>query len=147
MNTAPTKSEVSAAVDDVERAVFDFASAYSDGTLGLIDPSDAADLTKAASGSVKVAANAFGVDAQEGDTPDALMDRMLNVYAGAAADEMVRSWDEDDAALATASRKRTRDVMQMKLGLSDADIARMDFDRDNGDWSPWLLAQERFVFG
>ena len=147
MNAAPTKAEVSAAVEDVERAVFDFASAFADGSLGSVAPADAVELARRASASVKVAANAFGVDAQDGDTPDALMDRMLGVYAAERASEMLSMWDEEDSAKSASMRDRRRSVIEASLGLTDSDVARMDFDRDNGDWSPWLLAQERFVFG
>lgn len=147
MNVTPTKAEVSAAVEDGERAVFDFASAFVDGSLGSVAPADAVELARRASASVKVAANAFGVDAQDGDTPDALMDRMLGVYAAERASEMLSMWDEADSAKSASMRDRRRSVIQASLGLTDSDVARMDFDRDNGDWSPWLLAQERFVFG
>ena len=145
--SAPMKAEVSAAVEDNERAVFDFASAYSDGTLGRLDAADVAALARQASSSVKVAANAFGVDAQEGDTPDALMGRMLGVYAAESAAAGV-----EDAMYGVEERKarfheNNRAVVRSALGLSDVDVTRMDFDAANGDMSPWLLANERFVFG
>lgn len=144
---APTKAEVSAATEDAERAVFDFASAFADGTLGRANAADAAALARRASSSVKVAANAFGVDAQEGDTPDALMGRMLGVYAAESAVA-----DVEDAMYGVEERKarfheNNRAAVRSALGLSDAEVARMDFDAANGDRSPWLLANERFVFG
>ena len=145
--SVPTKAEISAAVEDNERAVFDFASAYSDGTLGLLEPSEAADLARRASESVKVASNAFGVDAQEGDTPDALMGRMLGVYAAAAADVAAEQDRADQDELEASMRARTRSAIRSYLGLTDADLGRMDFDMANGDPSPWLLAKERYVFG
>lgn len=143
----PTKAEVSAATEDAERAVFDFASAFADGTLGRLDAADAVALARRASSSVKVAANAFGVDAQEGDTPDALMGRMLGVYAAESAAAGV-----EDAVYGVEERKanfheNNRAAVRSALGLSDVDVARMDFDAANGDTSPWLLANERFVFG
>lgn len=144
---APTKAEVSAAVEDNERAVFDFASAYADGTLGTLEPSEAAALARRASESVKIAANAFGVDAQEGDTPDALMSRMLGVYAVAAADVAAERDHADQEWIEASMRARTRAAIKASLGLSDATIGRMDFDMANGDPSPWLLAKERYVFG
>ena len=104
-------------------------------------------LARRASSSVKVAANAFGVDAQDGDTPDALMGRMLGVYAAESAVA-----DVEDAVYGVEERKarfheNNRAVVRSALGLSDAEVARMDFDAANGDMSPWLLANERFVFG
>lgn len=145
--SVPTKAEVSAAVEDNERAVFGFTSAYSDGTLGRLDAADVASLARRASSSVKVAANAFGVDAQEGDTPDALMGRMLGVYAAESAAAGV-----EDAMYGVEERKarfheNNRAVVRSALGLSDVEVTRMDFDAANGDMSPWLLANERFVFG
>ena len=143
----PTKAEVSAATEDAERAVFDFASAFADGTLGGIDAAGAVAVARRASSSVKVAANAFGVDAQEGDTPDALMGRMLGVYAAESAAAGV-----EDAVHGVEERKanfheNNRAAVRSALGLSDVEVARMDFDAANGDVSPWLLANERFVFG
>ena len=143
----PTKVEVSAATEDAERAVFDFASAFADGTLGWLDAADAVALARRASSSVKVAANAFGVDAPEGDTPDALMGRMLGVYAAESAAAGV-----EDAVYGVEERKanfheNNRAAVRSALGLSDVEVARMDFDAANGDVSPWLLANERFVFG
>lgn len=145
--SAPMKAEVSAAVEDNERAVFGFASAYSDGTLGRLDAADVAALARRASSSVKVAANAFGVDAQEGDTPDALMGRMLGVYAAESAAAGV-----EDAMYGVGERKarfheNNRVAVRSALGLPDVEVTRMDFDAANGDMSPWLLANERFVFG
>ena len=145
--SVPTKAEVSAAVEDNERAVFDFASAFTDGTLGRLDAADVAALARRASSSVKVAANAFGVDAQEDDTPDALMGRMLGVYAVESAAAGV-----EDAMYGVEERKarfheNNRTVVRSALGLSDVEVTRMDFDAANGDMSPWLLANERFVFG
>ena len=143
----PTKAEVSAATEDAERAVFDFASAFADGTLGRLDAADAVALARRASSSVKVAANAFGVDAQEGDTPDALMGRMLGVYAAESAAAGI-----EDAVYGVEERKanfheNNRAAVRSALGLSDVEVARMDFDAANGDESPWMLANERFVFG
>lgn len=138
---------MNAAIEDSERALFDFTTAYSEGTLGLMDPDDAADLAHRASASVHVAANAFGTDVLEGDTPDALMSRMLNVYAGAVAEAGQRA-DLDDAEQKESSlRLRTHSVMKSVLGLSDDDVRRMNFDRANGDDSPWLKAEQQFVFG
>lgn len=145
--SVPTKAEVSAAVEDNERAVFDFASAFTDGTLGRLDAADVAALARRASSSVKIAANAFGVDAQEDDTPDALMGRMLGVYAAESAAAGV-----EDAMYGVEERKarfheNNRAAVRSTLGLSDVEVTRMDFDAANGDMSPWLLANERFVFG
>ena len=136
--SAPTKAEISVAVEDNERAVFDFASAFADGMLGRVDAADAVALARRASSSVRVAANAFGVDAQEGDTPDALMGRMLGVYAAESAAVEERK---------TRFHENNRAAVRSALGLSDVEVARMDFDAANGDMSPWLLANERFVFG
>lgn len=139
------KAEIGAAVDDTERALFDFTSAFADGTLGDMDADAASDLTRRASESVHVAANAFGVDA--GDlTPDGLRDRMDDVYAGAFVSNMMRRELATAGAREAARFAGIRSDMASVLGLSDADIERMDFDEENGDPSAWLRAKERFVF-
>lgn len=138
---------MNAAVEDAERALFDFTAAYSDGTLGSMDADDVTELARRASSSVHVAANAFGAKATEGDTPDALMSRMLGVYADAVAERNQHDDIEDVEIRKNSMRERTRQAMKSVLGLSDTDVERMDFDRANGDSSPWLMAEQQFVFG
>lgn len=143
----PTKGEVSTAVEDSERALFDFTAAFSGGTLGDMDPGQAAELIRHASESVRVAENAFGVAENPEDTPDALASRMFGVYADASAARLIDDGIAAEQGFESRRRARSRAVVRSVLGISADDEARMDFDRENGDWSPWLEAHERFVFG
>lgn len=147
MAAAPTKSEINAAVGDSEFALLDFTSAFVDGSLGDMDASAASALTDAASRSVHVAANAFGVNASPDETPDSLRRKMDAVYADAWEANRVadarRSAEDREAARSA----HIRSSMESVLGLSQEDVDRIRFDEENGDMSARMAAIEKYVFG
>lgn len=145
--TNPTYDEIQSAVADAEGALMAFTGACAFGSLGELGIGEALDLTSRASASVKVAANAFGEDASPDDTPDDLQGRMMGVYV----DQLVRSSFLRAHETADSEQRdfydRRRSAMAASLGLSDDDVAMLDFDEENGDPSPWLKMKEEFTFG
>lgn len=142
----PTLEEVTTATEDAENALAMFASMAASEELPSMEFSDMFELASSASQSVEVAANAFGVRAPEGTTPDSLRDRMMELYTeqnNYALTEELRREERSDKEIALQDHRR---CLSHLLDLSNSDIDRLDFDAEHGDPSPWLAVKEKFIF-
>lgn len=143
----PGEENVHAVVDETEQAIAEFSALYEAGELGDLDFDDANELIEKASRSTVVAANAFGVKPDlENDSPEQLRGRLMDAFTGEhIIADIERLQAERETELARRAHAH-RDSVIYGLGINNDDLARLDFDAEHGDTSPWLALEAKYMF-
>jgi len=137
-------------VDTLARAGLGaFMAASANGTVGQIDPDDMFEISAAMASSPSVVAESLGNDPRLGQviSPEQLQANILEKYydemfaseLGVANDEL--AGNQQDMII------RRHDAANAYAGLTEDDIARIEFDRENGDDSAAVAVMEQFYLG
>lgn len=143
----PGEENVPAIVDETEQAIAEFSALYEAGELGSLDFDDATELIDTASRSTVIAANAFGEEPDlEHDSPELLRERLTDAFTREYIIADIESLQAEREAELARRNQAHRDSVIYGLGVSDDDLARLDFDAENGDTSPWLALEAKYMF-
>lgn len=133
-------------------AVGQLAMHMVDDSFGEVGQEQALEMASAMGAAPHIAAGfAVGQDwtgADDGSLDGAaLRDNVMDMYYGSAFTMMQKEIEAESEAEAAEAERVRRDAVYGYSGMTADDIARAEFDAENGDDSLLLRAEERFYLG